>query len=299
MREDLIIELLIEQGSFWEAVKEVRARWQIEPLAELPLESEHILYPLLRGVPEGYLEDRPPHHGSPPFSEYRLSWYRFAAACVLYNPPVEEDLWPLVEYGGFPLLSGEAGAREQPVLGVVWGQELKERQMQRAISREYDEMVVEKMWELYPEVGESDFEAAKRQFFQRYLNEAGKIGEEAERRVREWHDFGTTSEHKRIELDLETVTSEEVERMLEVVRAREGHNPQGGPPFVRSRVFKVQCAVLLDHRNSPDPEKPTDRRRRKWTHKKLREKFGLESDKVASDAARAGHEEIQKKKKSN
>lgn len=57
---------------------------------------------LLRSVPERYLEAKSPPYTGSLFSRKRLSpWLRFAAACVLYDPPPEQAP-AFADYGGLP-----------------------------------------------------------------------------------------------------------------------------------------------------------------------------------------------------
>jgi hypothetical protein len=46
MKRNLVAQLLIRRGDFWEAIKNVRIRWQLDPVpTRLPPDSEDILYP--------------------------------------------------------------------------------------------------------------------------------------------------------------------------------------------------------------------------------------------------------------
>jgi hypothetical protein len=45
MKRNLVAQLLLRQGGFWEAIKNVRSRWQLDPVpTQLPPESEDILH---------------------------------------------------------------------------------------------------------------------------------------------------------------------------------------------------------------------------------------------------------------
>lgn len=84
---------------------------------------------LLGSVPGKYLEDSPPHalvDGSP-VSKQALAWYRFAAACVLYDPPLEQAQ-AFADYGGLPPLPGEENSGE-PISGVLTERQLREQEI--------------------------------------------------------------------------------------------------------------------------------------------------------------------------
>jgi hypothetical protein len=56
-------------------------------------------------------------------------------------------------------------------------------------------------------------------------------------------------------------------------------------------LIAVQCAVLYDRHNSEDS---TDKRRRKWTYRRLAEEFGLASARAARDFVNLGREICEK-----
>jgi hypothetical protein len=46
LKRNLVAQLLARRGDFWEAIKDVRVRWQLDPVpTQLPPDSEDILYP--------------------------------------------------------------------------------------------------------------------------------------------------------------------------------------------------------------------------------------------------------------
>jgi hypothetical protein len=66
---------------------------------------------------------------------------------------------------------------------------------------------------------------------------------------------------------------------------------KGGAPK-RDPFIAVQCAIWYDEDNPPDQ---SDRRKRRWTHAKLAEEFGLKSGRAAKDHIELGRAILQKK----
>ncbi len=122
LKRKLTLELFFDLGPIWEAIRDVRARWNIEPVPRLP--------PGGRTVPCPEWAPKPPRREEPlseaqvdPWyrfwfgwerelislrnrlipDEFRrgLDWYAFLAACVLFDPP-ETALWEFASYGTWP-----------------------------------------------------------------------------------------------------------------------------------------------------------------------------------------------------
>jgi hypothetical protein len=207
LKAELVLQLAVRRGKFWEAIEKVRAYWQIgDPQTQLPPESEDILLPpildepgdlsklhsiwsshpllrplasgwsrdpgklktwrsdwgtaylnlkhrwqsdlvyvLQRGIPEKYLEERPPYVGNPPLPQQQLPWYRFAAACVLYDPPRNENLPTFALYGGLPTLPGVGFKGEEPLLGVLTERQLLEQVIEAEQQHALCEMVAKRL----------------------------------------------------------------------------------------------------------------------------------------------------------
>ncbi len=75
----------------------------------------------------------------------QLPWLRFAAACVLYHPPVEKA--PVfAEYSGLPPLPGEE-SEEEPLLGVQTERQRREAQKYARVHAATEEFILKEMWE--------------------------------------------------------------------------------------------------------------------------------------------------------
>src|SRR5215218_5470782 len=128
LKRDMVLELFLQRGRFWDAVCDVRFRWGITPATQLPPEEGPGAYP-----PPGYpadalsqnraamyevdaklgrwredlrtVHDRVvPKEGQITANRARSAkqWERFLSACMLFDPPETE----LVEFG---LCEGRGG----------------------------------------------------------------------------------------------------------------------------------------------------------------------------------------------
>lgn len=270
-KPDLVVQIVARRGEFWEAVSEVRERWQItDPPAELPPESEDVLLPpgvgepnhsragytaylnakrrwlgdlrrvLLRGgVSESYVEDQDAHHtGNPPVPSRLLPAYRFAAACVLFDPPHSERLPDFAEYGGPQRSSDQHGAAR-----LLTEQELGLRALPGEEQRALEEMVGQKMWELRSELGGLEYRQARlevlRRFHAQMRRELERLREDREQEIEEGSPEGVY-----VEL-AEGATVKEMRRTVEEAAA----HLEGRPTVGRRRrdpLIATTCAVLKD-----------------------------------------------------
>ncbi len=226
------------------AYRNLERRWELD-----------LSYALRNGnVPEKYLEDKVP------ITEGQLPWYRFAAGCVLYDPPEdEENLRLFAEYGG-PL----------PVIGVLTSRRLREQQIDAAVGAAVDKIISDKMWELRRELPD-DPDRARFEVVNRFSAEL----QAEEDRARDDHEIETDlnppSGFYNIAVDPAKDTKEDVLEKYAKLRAEEGLCPPGGRPRI-NQLTAIRCAILYDEQNPVDP---TDNRRKRWTHERLAKKFGL------------------------
>jgi hypothetical protein len=229
------------------------------------------------GVPERYIDEEAlPYMGWPPPQERWLHWYRFAAACVLYNPPPEEAS-VFADYGGLPLLPGKE-TKDEPTPSVLTEQHLREGTIDLRVQNALEKMISEKAWELRSELGDLDFHQARRQVWNRFQVEF----EAALNQLRqEWYQ-------REIELDpacyyyvkfdpLET-TDKEVLNAIKTIRAKEGYTSEGGRE-PNDELLPVTCALLLG-----EPE---------WSAEQLANQLGL-SIKRVQGLARDGQKFLQR-----
>jgi hypothetical protein len=99
------------------------------------LDLRHLLF--IGGVPEEQARSKD--------WRIQLPWLRFAAACVLYRPPVEEAP-AFAEFGGLPTLPREA-TEGDPLLGVQTERQRREAQKYARVHAATEEFTHERMWE--------------------------------------------------------------------------------------------------------------------------------------------------------
>jgi len=82
----------------------------------------------------------------------------------------------------------------------------------------------------------------------------------------------------------EHTTAADVLRAFRKIASIRKKLSKGGAPK-HDQLIAVQCAILYDEDNQPDPE---DKRRWTWTHEKLAKRFGLKSGRAAKDHIELG-----------
>jgi len=196
------------------------------------------------GVPERYIdEEASPYIGWPPPQERWLPWYRFAAACALYNPPPEEAS-VFADYGGLPLLPAK-GKKDEPTPSVLTEQHLREGTIDLRAQNALEKMISEKAWELRSELEDLDFHQARRQVWNRFQDEF----EAALKRLRqEWYqreiELDPPPHYYYVKFDPLESTNKEVLNALKAIRAKEGYTSKGGRE-PNDELLPVTCALLL------------------------------------------------------
>jgi hypothetical protein len=194
-------------------------------------------------VPEVHLEEgRAPGFihplGGSPIPEEHLPWYRFAAACALYDVPLKEAP-EFADYGGLPVR----------VLDFLSERQLWQREMKATEQRMLDEMVRDKAWEMRSEFGELD----RRQAEYEVLN---RFGHEMRERLDEWRK-GRELEVEREEVpdslrryyvayDPDEDTDKDMLRTLQIIRAEAGLESKGGGNRDQGILLQVMIARLLE-----------------------------------------------------
>ncbi len=205
-------------------------------------------------------------------------WGDFLAACIVFDPPAEK-LTEFADYGGPTRVSpSHTAAYNEPILSAtappiqVVKDPFRHDIARIAFMFEVIDALEEEIDRRHPEIG-------VRSIIQDILDD---------------EDFAKPM-HYRLEkiperyyLDVrEDTPLEEVKRGYHVIKGLLGsqRNRSGAPS--RDPLIAVQCAILYDEFNESDP---ADKRRRKWTHKRLAEKFGLKSARAAKEYVTAGRE---------
>jgi hypothetical protein len=303
LRRELVLQLYLKQGRLWEAVSEVRDRWNIEPKVQLPRPAVGELL-LPEGAPKfgdrgsaarkryaeyairwedemAAIRDKVVPNPSLPTRDlfgYQLErfWKRFFPACVLYDPPAEQ-LSEFASYGNPELsfLTGEliqtkTNIKElpgmvQPPIKSLW--DLME------VSDWYWRRILDYIGERYLEPEGMDPET----LLERAMWEIPGLEEEY------WEKYEQYARRYYIEVDAYT-SLEDVRSAFQMIRSIQ-RPKRNKPP--RDRLTAVQCAILYDHRNQ---RKQEDKRQWRWTFKTLAEELGLMGPRAAKYHVELGRE---------
>ncbi len=194
-------------------------------------------------LPEKYLgEETPPYVDWPPAKERWLPWYRFAAACVLYHPPLEKA--PVfADYGGLPL-SERQEAENEPMPNVLTERTLRQGAIDERVQHKMDNWISEKAWELREELGGMDFREARREVVRRFPED---IEAEENRLTAELYEREIERDppyRYYPEFDPAETTNKEMLNTLPAIRANEGLAQKPGRKQ-QDDLLPVMCARLL------------------------------------------------------
>lgn len=298
-KHELVLDLFLKRGGFWNEISAMRKRWGIKASTQLIPAGMFCPWPKdpagwdkrkhwqreIRGLRDRVVPDR--------YSGASVDWERFLPACVLYDPPSAE----LIEFAYFagpsPSMPYPASDEAQeamlergehllmvapPIKGLADPTEagLIEAWLYRTIMQRIGERYLEPLgldiWELYREVWEGSPDVHADLIEMRRQN-APKL----------YIDVS------------ETTTENDVRNAFRLIRQTQPTNRKGGKPKLDPLVA-VQCAVLYDLENGPDPADPADGRRKKWTHESLSEQYGLRGARAAKYHVERGREILAKKK---
>jgi hypothetical protein len=297
LRHELVLQLYLRRDPLWEAIHDVRDRWDISAEERLP--PPVMGYLSLEGPPahqdRGYakhafswkeemsaiwdkVDPEPRLPTSDDYSDLQLelSWGDFLSACVLYDPPEDQ----LVEFASYraletTILSGGRLATKANLEGLPEMVDPPVRSL-FALSKVMDwywHRVLRYIGELDLELQGVDVDA----LIEDALSYIPGLEEEYREKAERYS--------KRYYIGVDDYTSlEDVKRAFHMIREVQPH--KGTKPS-RDPLVAVQCAILYDRHNGRDPE---DRRRWRWNYAKLADRFCLSSSRVASDYVALGRE---------
>lgn len=297
LRHELVLQLYLRREPLWDAIRDVRDRWNISAEVRLPRRVRGRLSPekTPNHQDQGYAkyavrwqeemsaiwaevdpEPRPPTWD---YSDYQLqaSWEDFISACVLYDPPEDQ----LVEFASY-------GALETTVLT---GGRLATKANLEGLPVMTDPPI-RSLWAL-SEVRDWYWHRIFNHIGEKYLEPQGvDVGAFLDNAL--WYVPGLEEEYRekverystRYYIGVDDYTSlEDVKsafHMIRKVQIQKGTKPSRNP------LVAVQCAILYDRHN----QKLKDKRQRRWTYAKLGEEFGL-STRAAKDHVLLGREIIE------
>jgi hypothetical protein len=328
LKRELIAQLFIRQGEFWDAVSDMRTRWNVRAQRRLPELSAFVVWPdrISEEERSGWLgdliaiKDKTIPQNMRKRSHY--SWRQFLAACVLYDPP-DLELMEFASYADprperlFPIKAGKAEPLPTPeeiverakTAGVHAFHRFAEQlesgpQESKANASARDRRTpvmclppIVKLRNPYEveEVAMWFLTQTVREFIERYIRPQGLDVEAVLHNVLEasglweeyWDRMDQVSETYYILVD-EYTTEEDLESARRMIRATQEPNPGGRPP--RDTLVALQCALLHDKYNYTDP---TDRRFKRWTYRRLAERFsefGVSNERSAEEYTKLGRQ---------
>jgi len=270
LKRDLVFNLFFQDGLFWEAVYDMRARWNISAAGQLPPpdladlpppgwvrptdfseESKRQLELITRwGNDLDAVRDRVVPEPYRDWQYFGVLWREFISACVLYDPP-KKNLLSFATRGGPQPYEKEFPDVPRIMLPAV-------RQL-----RDWTKSAYTEEWyyqEIIHEVAERLRETYGIDLWPVIREVQNDLGLQLREGLREWEE-----EHNpfRWYISVEDAASRD-----DVVKAywyaRSRSKPGGRPPM--DKLVAVQCAILYDDYNSTDPD---DRRVKRWTHETL------------------------------
>ena len=293
----LVLDLFLGRGVAWDHIREMRERWEIDARPQMPPPYPYVFVPEILGPPpeEQFGDEAEEWHAKyrewtsdltavfeavvpeeARDSKYFVGsiWGLFLPMCVLYDPP-ETQLEDFAErIGGLASNVWPSGDNHywMPAPPIVW---LEDADRAESTVREFYEAVLEALLE-------------------KYVHPQGISSEDALESIhRERPELfvqlirGLTENKPRPYIDVRPHHQEkDVVSAFKVLSARHDTRPALGRPKL-DELTAVQCAILHDRYNPPDP---TDKRRRTWTFERLAEEFGLETWRRAKSHVRRGRE---------
>jgi hypothetical protein len=291
LRHELVLQLYLRREPLWDAIRDVRDRWNIS--AEVCLPPPVVGYLSLEGPPahqdRGYAKhafswheemsaiwakvDPEPRLPTSDYSDLQLelSWGDFLSACVLYDPP-EDQLVEFASYGALEttILTGGRLPTKANLEGLPEMVDPPVRSL-FALSKVGDwywHRVLRYIGELDLELQGVDVDALIENATLYVSGLQEEYIEKAERYS------------KRYYIGVDDYTSlEDVKYALHMIRKVQ---PRKDTKRSRDPLVAVQCAILYYQRNQT---KPGDRRQRRWTQAKLADKFGLSARSVRDHLA--------------
>jgi hypothetical protein len=296
LRHELVLQLYLRRDPLWKAIRDVRDRWDISAEVRLPppvvgpLSPEKAPNLQDRGNAKDAVRwqeemsaiwgkvDPEPRLPTSDYSDLQLelSWGDFLSACVLYDPP-EDQLVEFASYGALEttVLTGGRLATKANLEGLPEMVDPPVRSL-FALSKVRDwywHRILNYIGEKHLEPQGVDVDA----FLDNALSYIPGLEEEYREKAERYS--------KRYYIGVDNYTSlEDVKSAFHMIRKVQ---PPKGTKRSRDPLVAVQCALLYDRHNRRDPE---DRRRWRWSHANLADRFGLSSARVAIDYVALGRE---------
>jgi hypothetical protein len=261
-RRDLILQLFLRRGPYWEAVKEARRRNGITATISIPpsdfnsyvQQHPHDVIAILESVVPQDLRDT-----------FTIDWQGFIQACLLYDPPETQltefdKLWTeplpffLIPRGGSKFLQDPMAA---PPIKMM----RDPAEVRRYLTAFYEGFVDALIEQYLVPLG-----LTKEQVLQSVAAQRPELWEELEERERR------NTERPYIVTD-EYTPPDDVRWAFSKIANSDGRRPVTGRPK-RNSLVAVECAVLHDHHG--------------WTYEQLADRYGWRDPNLASKYVERG-----------
>lgn len=289
LKSELLVSLHLRRGTFWDAVEEIRARWRIKAVIQLP----HPIGPTV------YLPPDHPEFARPDDARYEewiayirswrdelhglhdraipvegrvagdlqspMIWEKFLSACIVYDPPVPglrefRDMFEFGLVGGPDLPDGRAGPdyyMHTPPLVSVRDAEKAERAQE-----EFYHRFIESMYEMFIKPQGLDLD----EVFDRVLHNTPGLWDGLQEAI-------SLSTPRHLIDPKPYHTEEDVRSAARMLSAAHTERPAVGRSR-RDPLEAAECAILKDHH--------------KWSNRQLAERYGWNTEKLATEYANTG-----------
>jgi hypothetical protein len=301
---DWVVQLYKQRGPFWEAIRDIRARWHVTPDTHLPESWPYTnLYP--DAAPEGSWDPESPDYSEESYKAWNTfledwlgdlnsvverfvpeklriktmspRWQDVVAACVLYQPSDTE----LVAFANYAMPSAEVILSPSPSAGGLEKfieerecpramvlppiKQIRDPQEDRASEARYWNDILVTVWELYIQPQGVDF----KQMFLTALE-----SENLRKKNDEWNNNKLQSGGPRYYIEVDAFTTEDdVRRAFRMLSAAQESRPKSGRPR-RDKLTRVEAAILHDSHN--------------WTYEQLAERYDWNGETLASKYVKDG-----------
>ena len=309
-KREVVFQVFMQQGPAWDAVSDMRSRWGVSARTELPpASSNYPNNPFPEHWPEEYTDAGKQSEEWVALAErfgldldalrdqivpeaYRwgpvdTSWRSFLAACVLFDPP-DQELLAFSKFGGPRPVGVSPIDRSRDNLFGIPPHIMATPPITALRETHKAELVEEWYWlRIIDEIGKRYLEPQgldTREILHEVMVGTPALSrEQAKLREHEapFRYYITVGEY---------TTEADVRRAFRLITATLPERPEKGAPR-RDRLIAIQCAILYDRHNQPDP---SDGRKWAWTYQKLAEEFGLHSERAAKGYVEVGRELLKK-----
>ena len=277
-KDDLTVQLYLQKGAFWDAVLEVREKWGIVALTQLPPSGPGISGLILpEHAPDGdqeffrivdeWIEDigRVEERCIPARFRDSAEWKDFISACILFDPP-EGQFLEFTKHGDPRYLDyARPGGQGDRV-------PLQARAPLRWLADE-SELEATHLWLL-----ESLLEELGRRHLEPLGLDIEKMVEDVfdNTDLRAQYNSKKRDLAKRWHIRVESgITFDDVRKSFSLIPSAEKGRSSGGRPR-RNSLIELECAILYDRHNRVD-----ENGRTRWTFSRLAEKYGLPTNEVS------------------